>query len=284
MSWRLFLSILVWIGSSPSVLAEAKMEAEVYPLGLADFEIAEKFAKEIVSKDGKLIADKKNNRLILYDYPEKHTALSKALREIKPPAQNVRIQVAFNDHTIGQSNGISVEGRLRVGGVVIRTGDDPNLKSTRIQGENMSSSVASLVQQELLVMSGGRAHLRIGTDVPYADWFWSYGLKYGLWDGIMRWKEVGAQLVVEPYVIGNTIRVRLTPEFSYIVEGNPIAVVVEKLTTEVFVENGEAIDLGGLKTGDNEFFSKFLTGYNHLGEKRSLRIILRPTIEQVGPP
>ena len=283
MTLRLFFGILVWIGSGLSVFADAKMEAEVYPLGLADFEMAEKMAKEIVSSDGKLIADKNNNRLILYDYPEKHKALSKMLREIKPPTKNVRIQVAFNDHTIGQSNGISVEGRLRVGGVVIRTGDDPNLKSTRIQGENMSSSVASLVQQELLVMSGGRAHLRVGSDVPYADWFWSYGLKYGLWDGAMRWKEVGAQLVVEPYVIGNAIRVRLTPEFSYLVEGSPITTVVEKLTTEVFVENGETIDLGGLTAGDNEFFSKFLTGYNHLGEKRSLRIILKPTIEEVRP-
>ena len=263
---------------------EGKMTAEIYPVGLSDFELAEQMAKNIVSPDGKLVADKSGNRLILYDYPDRHEVLRKLLAKVQSPAHNVRIRVAFKDNTETQSDGVSVDGRLRTGPVVIRSGGAPANGSTRIQVTNQRTTFGSNVQQELLVISGGKAKIRIGTDVPYAEWFWTYGLQFGFWAGEVRWKEVGAQMVVEPYVIGSNIRVRLTPEFSYIVDGQTMATAIEKLSTEVIVADGQEIDLGGLPAADKEFYSRFLVGYSHQGEKRSLHITLKPTIESVQAP
>jgi len=260
------------------------MMAEIYPVGLSDFDLAEQMAKQIVSSDGKLVADKSGNRLILYDYPDRHETLRKLLAKVQAPAHNVRIKVAFKDNTVTQSDGVSVDGRIRTGPVVIRSGGAPADGSTRIQVTNQRTTLGSNVQQELLVISGGKAKIRIGTDVPYAEWFWNYGLQLGLWAGQVRWKEVGAQMVVEPYVIGSNVRVRLTPELSYVVDGQTMATAIEKLTTEVIVADGQEIDLGGLPAADKEFYSKFLVGYGHQGEKRSLRITLKPTIESVQAP
>jgi type II secretory pathway component GspD/PulD (secretin) len=255
-----------------STVALAKMEVEVYPLDLADFEAAEKTAAQIVSPEGKLVPDKSGNRLIIYDTPENHLILAKALKKVRAPAANVRIRVSFVGESSQNLEHLGVDGKV---------GSDPTKASARVQLENMSSSLASLVQQELLVISGGKAHLRVGTDVPYADWFWNYGIQCKLWSGPTRWKEVGAQLVVEPYVIGSKVRVRLTPEFSYVLDQETLSTSIEKLTTEVFVENGQEIELGGLTASNRDFYSRFLVGYTHSGEKRNLRIVLKPTIELV---
>ena len=268
-----------WLASLGQA-ADDRMIVEIYPLGTSDVELMEQVAKGIVSKDGKLVVDKTANRMILYDYPDKHAALSKILGKMTGDAvPHVRIRVAFKDHAAGQADGFTVDGRLRTGPVVIRSGGAPANGSTRVQITNQRTTVQSNVQQELLVVSGGKARLRVGTDVPYAEWFWNYGLQLGVWSGAVRWKEVGAQMVVEPYVVGNNIRVRLTPEFSYVVNQQTVETAIQKLTTEVVVADGQEIDLGGLPAADRDFFSRFLVGYDHQGERRSLRITLRPTIE-----
>ncbi|MBI4024050.1 MAG: hypothetical protein HY360_03660 [Verrucomicrobia bacterium] len=277
---RSFLILLIFLAASAdSIHAATKMEAEIYPLGLIDFDLAEKIAGAIVSEDGKLVAQKAQNRLILYDYPEKHDALRKALAKLQGPIQHVRIQVAFKGVNDAQFDGASVDGRARVGSVVVRTPGAPADDSVRVNAQQTHISGTSLIQQELLVISGGKAHLHIGSEVPYADWLWSYGLRLGVWGGEVRWKNVGAQMAVEPWVMGNNVRVRLTPEFSYVLDRETLTTAIEKLTTEVVVQNGQEIELGGLPASDREFYSRFLVGYNHRGEKQSLRITLKPTIE-----
>jgi len=264
--------------------AADKMMVETYPLGLTDFELAEGIAKDIVSPDGKLVADKTNYRLILYDYPDRHTALAEVIRRIRAPAQHVRIQVSFKENAAVSSDSFAVDGRARAGSVVVRTPGSSSDGSTSVEARQQRMSLASIVQQELLVISGGKGHLQVGMDVPYAEWFWNYGTQQGFWTGSVRWREVGAKLVVEPYVIGDRIRLRLTPEFSYIVNQETLTTAIQKLTTEVVVSNGQEIELGGLPVSDREFYSKFLVGYDHVGERRSLRITMRPTIETFTPP
>lgn len=86
-------------------------------------------------------------------------------------------------------------------------------------------------------------------------------------------------MIVEPYVLpGRRIRIRFTPEFSYELNQETFTTALEKLTTEVTVSEGEEVNLGKLAVPDHEFYSRFLMGYTYEGEKRSLQIILKPTI------
>ncbi len=261
---------------------ERNMVVEVYPLALADFDASIEIARGLVSPEGKLVEDRPGNRLIVLDYPEKQAELRIALKTVGTPQYNVRIEVTFDDNGEIRSDAIGVQGGFRVGHIQAPS-ELPHASETHVEINRLEESRAAIVHQELLVMSGSRGRLRVGTDVPYADWFWNYGTQLGLWSGALRWKELGAQMAVEPYVLGQRIRLRLTPEFSYMLDGESMTTSVEKLMTELWVQNGEEVDLGGISASDREFFSRFLVGYNRLGEKHSLRIKVKPTIEPIGP-
>lgn len=256
------------------------MRVEVYPLALMDFELAAKVAAEIVSPAGKLFPDKSGQRLIVLETDERHAALRKALEKINVPPKHVRIRVAFQDALQTSRRAVEVEGQATIGGVRVRTGSSGSKgASVSVVGDARDATASSLVEQELLVISGGQAKLFVGHEVPDADWFWTWGCQHGLWMGNIRWREVGASMRVAPYVIDRRIRLRLTPEFSYLLDGQRMTTAVESLTTEVIVEDGQELDLGGLPTENREFTSRFLTGFTHSGERRALGIRLRAQIE-----
>jgi len=274
-----WLILIFCLSSILDATAQSKLEVEVYPLGLSDFETAERIANQIVSSEGKLVADKKGNRLILLDYPEKREALRQALTKVLPASCNVRIQVSFlEDNTIDASS-LGFQGGGEIGPGVVNPGEGSHFE---IKAQESGANTLSFLEQELIVMSGGKAHLRVGTNLPYADWIYSYGVDHGFWAGAIRWKEVGAQMIVEPYVLDNKqIRIRLTPELSYVVDSRTMTTAIEKLSTEIIVSSGDVIDLGGIPAANKEFYSKFLVGFNRLGEKRSLQIKLKPTVEEL---
>ena len=83
--------------------------------------------------------------------------------------------------------------------------------------------------------------------------------------------------------MGNNIRIKLTPELSRLVDAETVSVAMEKLSTEVIVGNGQEISLGGLPAEVQEFYSKFLVGYDESRRTRSLNIYLTPTIEEPPP-
>lgn len=259
--------------------APVGMRVEVYPLGMMDFELAVKIATEIVSNEGKLLPDKTGNRLIVLETDKRHAALQKALTKLNVPPKHVRIRVAFQEAASESRRAIEVGARATVDGVSVRTGPKSGNSSVTVLGDHSDATTSSLVEQELLVISGGKARLFVGQEVPYADWFWSWGLQQGFWTGSVQWRDVGARMVVEPYVLDRRVRIRLTPEFSYLLDGQRMTTAIETLTTEVIVEDGQEVDLGGLPTENREFTSRFLTGTTHRGEKRSLRIHLQVAIE-----
>lgn len=262
-----------------ALLAGEKMEVEIFPLDEADFEASAEIAKGLVSKEGKLVADKENNRLIVYDYASKRDDLRQVLLKIRAPAENVRIQITFKDRTSTERESVQITGRGRAGDVTIGT-PGTTINGVNIGADQMSTVRTSNASQSLLVASGRKGRIQIVSELPYADWFWSYGVGMGLWtSGSVKWKQVGAQMVIEPHVFGKRIRVKLTPEFSYLLDGRTLATEIEKLSTEVVVADGQEIDLGGLPAADKEFYSRFLVGFDHNSEKRTLHITLKPTIE-----
>jgi type II secretory pathway component GspD/PulD (secretin) len=268
-----------FLGMVSLALAESKMEVEVFPLGLSDFETAEKIATSIISPDGKLVADKKGNRLIVLDYPEKREALRQALANVRPSTSNVRIKVSFTEDNAVDLSALGVLANGKAGPLTVHSGDGQN-SGLQIQKEGFDNN--SFIEQELVVMNGGQARLRIGTNIPYADWIFDYGCKKGFWIASIRWKEVGAQMLVEPHILeGNQLRIKLTPELSYIANSENQTIAIEQLSTEVIANDGQELNLGGLPGSDKEFYMKLLAGFNRYGEKKALQIKLKPMIEQL---
>jgi hypothetical protein len=130
------------------------------------------------------------------------------------------------------------------------------------------------------VLSGSRASLRIADEVPYAEWFWTWGRQRGLWVESVRWRDVASGMEVEPVALPDgRIRVRLTPYFEYFVDGRREVTRVHTLTTEVVANPGEEIALGGVPAEDREFRERFLIGYDRSRRLSQASIRLRATVE-----
>jgi hypothetical protein len=198
----------------------------------------------------------------------------------EPVPRNVRIVVTGTSDRTSRRQGVEASGAGRVGGVRIGGGRFPPESGVVVRGGASRSRSRDETRQELLVMSGGRAEIAVAEEVPYQDWFAVWGEGHGLWQAGIRWKEVGARLVVEPTVLDEgTLRVRLTPAFSYWLDQRTLTTEVSQLTTEVVVREGQEIDLGSVTTTDRQFLERFLVGFDESGETVRLRITLRASTE-----
>ena len=252
---------------------------EVYPVGIADFELVADTAKQMASPEGKIIADAAGRRIIVVDKPEVHEQIQKLIKALQVPQQNVRIRVRFDDQSSSRRERLGVGGTIKSGDVTVTTTGDPK-PGIHVDAINQSGHSSSMTQQELLVVNNGSASLDVTTEVPYYEWIFNFGALQGFWTSETKWKPVGARLRVKPTIIGNNIRIKLTPEVSRLIDKETVAVAMEKLSTEVIAGNGQEISLGGLPADAHEFYSKFLVGYDSGGHARSLNIYLTPSIEE----
>ena len=187
----------------------------------------------------------------------------------QPPADeplgNVRVTVSLRWDATDARTGAAVVARPGVVGV---TGD-----------VRRSQSKAN-TQQQLLVMSGGRASIRIAQEIPYSEWFWSWGLNHGLWTEGVRWRDVATGMEVEPQILpGGRIRVRLTPYFEYLLDAKRQTTKVHQLATEVVVREGQDLDVGGVPFEDTEFRERFLIGFDNTRATSRATVTLRATVE-----
>ena len=245
---------------------------KVYPLGLIDPVSAAEVVRGMLSPQGRVVEDVPNHRLIVFDRPEVQARIAEALKTLQVPARNVRITVFHSsERTEDQSEaGVSVGGRAF----------PPRPRADVRLGGSSSRSTAE-TRQDIVVLSGGKATITVAEQVPYSDWFWTWGQDQGLWPAqSVQWRDVGTSLVVEPFVLDDhTIRLRVTPQFSYFLDRDRLVTGVQQLSTEVLVREGEEIDLGGLPMSNREFRERFLLGVGRSGQTERVQIRLRARVE-----
>jgi len=242
-----------------------RSRVEVYDLGLRDARSTEAMVRALLSAEGRVYADEANHRLVVYDRPEVHRRVAEALRKLEVAARNIRIRVRSNLARTSRSRGGSIV--LDGSGIGVR-------------GGATDSRSRAVSDQEILVISGGTASLRVAEEIPYPDWFWTWGLDHGLWTQGVRWRDVGTSLVVEPRVLGDgTLRVRLTPRFDYVIDRETLTTEVHSLSTEVVLREGEELDLGGVPLRDEEFRERFFVGLDDSRRTLRAQVTIRATVE-----
>lgn len=276
-----FFLLAVWVAFPLSLDAQGNSDKqfEVYPVGIGDYETILSAVKAIASPDGKVIADAAHQRIIVIDKPEVHQKIRNVIDLLQIPQKNVRIKVRFEEHSTGAHQEFGARETIKMGNVTVTPVPKKTEEGLRVKGRDDSFSSTSLTQQELLVVNNGSASLEVATEIPYYQWIYNFGVAQGLWTAETEWRSVGAKLCIKPTIIGNTIRIKLTPELSALVHGKPDVISMETLSTEVIAVNGEEISLGGVPAQFQEFYSKFLVGYDNFHRVRSLNIYLTPVIE-----
>lgn len=257
----LMLASIVAVALPP----ERRLEVETYDLGLTDVGAAAQAVRPLLSPAGRVVEDERNHRLIVVDLPEVQTAVRAALKRVEVEARNIRVTVTFRWQATSDRTGVALRPR---GG------------SVSVGGELTRSDSNTTARQDLLVLSGGQASLRIADEVPYADWFWTWGVGHGLWVEGVRWRDVASGMEVAPVALpGRRIRVRLTPYFEYMLDSRRQVTRVHSLSTEVVANDGEDITLGGVPAQDTEFRARFLIGYDRARATSQASITMRATVE-----
>lgn len=264
--------------------AETGRVFKVHSLGFTDGPTALEMAKSVVSPGGNVALDPANNRLLVFATPAEHEQLGALADQLSAPPPVVRIEVRH----VG--SGRETESTTAIetdGGVVIGEGGVSGSVRIRPILTRRTTETQDNTAQILTVSSGRSAMLRVGEDVPYVEWLMSRAYGWGITQAGIAWQKVGAYLSVEPTVIGTgpqaLIRVRLTPELSGLVDGNPYRVRYSQVATEVVVAPGQTLQIGGLNQ-DREFYSRFLIGQSRTGVRRSMTIELTPTLVRLARP
>ncbi len=131
------------------------------------------------------------------------------------------------------------------------------------------------VKQYIVVSDGLTGTIRVGEDIPYVEYYSRYLFDHGYIESYRTtFREVGTKLAVTPRIRGNSIEVSLTPQISYLKEGDRQVISVTELTTSVIVANGRSVSIGGL-IKDREFEGCFLK----TNSGSSLDIVLTPSIQ-----
>jgi type II secretory pathway component GspD/PulD (secretin) len=275
------LAVSTFAGDHTTTNQPPKRSFKAYAFSVAEPESVFGEVRGIVGTEGRVIHDSTNGRLLVIATPEQHELIAELIKSVTVAPRNVQIQVRIVDAGSSVERGASANVR---GTVVVPHTERSGVAGTiRLQDQTTHTSRDST--QLITVMSGGSASISVGEEVPFVDWFFDYGVRCGYLQPTIRWQQVGARLVVEPHVLGDGkyIRVSLVPELSYLVDGKNLVTAFVNAATEVTVANGQEMRIGG-STGNQEFMSRFLIGYDSTRNRRAVDIILKPTIlESVTP-
>ena len=274
--------LLLSLPALAAAASSAPISFEVYPIGFSDGAAMEQMAKAMVGADGTVTLDAQNRRLLVLATPEQHKQIAALVSKTAVSPKNVRIEVTFSGGEIENERGAAADGQVGVG----REDGVTHVKwKVRPQVVDRSVDISTDTRQQLLVASGREGKLSIGQSAPYQTWLVDYGVTHGFIQRQLAWRDVGSFLAVEPTVIGDgpLIRVRVTPELIGTVNGSPCETRFASVATEVTVNDGETVTLGGDEK-NSEFYSRFLIGVSRSGSSRHLNITLTPHILELSRP
>jgi len=247
-----------------------------YPVYPSNAETTLELVREVIGPGGRALYDRVGSQLLVSAKPEAHQRITAILEQIDMVPRNVRLEVVIRETDRLDESGIGAD--VNVSKTVSPDGDSTTIHiEPRIRSRTVSGSSAT--RQTLVVQSGSEAVLRVGQDVPYAEWLIDIGRRYGYIEQRISMRRVGSSLRIHPQVVGQgpMVSILLTPELTGLVDGNPYRVRYAGLTTRITARDGETVSLGGTDQ-HREFYDKFLVGLDHAGRTRRLSITVTPRI------
>lgn len=260
-----------------SAAAAEERVSRVHPLGMAGSTDAYELVRALLSEEGRAVLDEGHNSIIVLDIEAVQERVADLLARLQGPLPSVRVTARFVDGETGDEVAVGSGGQLFIA-------YPPAAGSTAVVGLRTSGEDGSRSSsQQVLVVSGGSAVIAVGREIPFQGWFYTYGRRQGFITGELRWREVGSRLAVRPVVIdsGRKIRLTVTPEFEYEASGGRKkrrdAVSFTGVSTELVLEDGEESRIAAT-SGEEEFYGRFLTGYDRLRRTRRVDVFVRATV------
>lgn len=263
-----FLAGLFWMAAAPLTLA-ADAELRVIPL-------KHRLADEVVPVVRPLLAPGESvsgmdSRLIVRAAPRTFAQIEHVLAEVDTPRRNLRISVRHAGESERAQENQDVSGYVRrdntrivvtngtrsTGGVTVgRTSPDGKVQ---LRSERRITTKRDTSTQNLTVLDGGRAFLRVGESIPQVQPFLALvGSRLGVVAGI-QYQDVTTGFEVEPRILGEQIQLTVTPRLAFRSNQGAQTINFQELGTVVTVKPGEWVDLGGAVESANEVNRQILS-------------------------
>lgn len=263
---RFVLILLLWL-LLPSWAQS--FETKVFVLNARSAESTVEMIRPLLSPGGKVIPETRLNKLVVRDTPEVLQEVEALLNEIDQHLPQVRLHVTLNGVASGRSTQASV-------GVA---GTNRRVYAT---GSAVSSQINSQVnaQQNLVVMSGERGLIHVQRNILNGNPYQQFAVQMGLLPPAFLFQSVESGFAVEPVVVGDVVRLRITPWLSFASPQGNRTIQVEQASTSVAVRSGDTVQIGSggynQETQNRAFGLIFGGGSSSVSTSQSMT--LRPVI------
>jgi type II secretory pathway component GspD/PulD (secretin) len=258
---------------------EVQLEAEkvkiptvtrMFVLKYAEAEEIKITLEELKSKEGKVIANKEANAIIVTDTPVNVEKISKYLEELDIEPRQVLIEAKIAEITLDKDTQLGINwqkfdflilesevkpGQAYTGGVTTdfalgNTGLTLNVfeQNTDVVLNALTemTDVDLLSSPKIVTLDHQEAYINVGEKVPYIV----SRVEEGVVTETVDWQEVGIKLTVTPHISpNNTVIMDIHPEVSEVksetVQGYP-RIATREATTQVLIRDGQTIAIGGM--------------------------------------
>lgn len=212
-----------------------------------------------------------DNRLIVRAAPTTLALIEKTLSEIDTARRNLRISVRHAGQSAGTQNHQDISGHVQTGNtrIVVSNGNRDRggvsvsgagtNSALQVRTERHSTRSQANSTQNLTVMDGGRAFLRVGESIPDVQQFLVWvGNRPAIMTGV-QYRDVTAGFEVEPRIVGERILLRVSPRLAFRADHGVQTVHFEELHTQLTVLPGEWVDLGDIVGNAHELNRRILS-------------------------
>ncbi len=175
------------------------------------------------------------SQLILRASPATHAQVQRVLQGLDRTPRNLTISVRSDDEMRAAREGVEGRVLVRPEGVSV----NGRIESSRSRQDNSAT-------QQIRVLEGSPARLRVGRETPYTQPVWvetPHGMQRVPTTVI---RESGRWLNVSPQLQGDQVLLDIQPESAQVNPQHPRSLEVQSLSTRVRVPLGQWVPLGGV--------------------------------------
>jgi len=276
---KFLVALLASLFCSASIPQARAAEPELHVIPLKH-----RFAEDVIPLLRPLLAPGESvsgvdSHLIVRATPRTIAQIERMLADVDTPRRNLRISVrhAGESERLQARQGVSGDahqgntrivvtgGARNTGGVNV--GHAGPAGALQLHSEQRVTTKRDTSTQDLTVLDGGRAFLRVGESIPLVQPFLALaGNRVTVLPGI-QYYDVTTGFEVEPRILGERILLTVTPRIGFRSNQGTQNISLQELHTAVAVQPGEWVDLGGAVESSSEVSRQILsTRRNTSGE------------------
>lgn len=228
MRWPSVCLLAALTAAAPAAFAEGRLE--IITLRHRPAEQIVPALRPLVEPGGALST--LDDKILLRVSPANLAELRAAIDALDTPLRRLVVSVRQDRSSEGQGAGVGLSGRL-----------EPGHSRLRVDAGAGQYRQAEGVSQQVQVVEGGRALIRVGQSLPVAMREWRPGP--GGWQPVdsVRYTDVGSGFLASPQLIGERVNIEIAPDMERV--GASGVIETSRLATIVSGRLGEWIPLGG---------------------------------------